>query len=166
MKNKIIISILIILLSISCRKSNDITGGGNGGNNGGNNGVNNGGNNGENNNENIRFTKDNFETPQTNTKEAEDYLIKFREYSAKYSKAELLSYIYHSGFIETSDYSKYYFDENANLTNILNKEVNYKFWGMLPEDTKIALYYKENNGTYSLYEKALIYDYEKGLIKS
>ena len=37
---------------------------------------------------------------------------------------------------------------------------------MLPEDTKIALYYKENNGTYSLYEKALIYDYEKGLIKS
>ena len=28
MKNKIIISILIILLSISCRKSNDITGGG------------------------------------------------------------------------------------------------------------------------------------------
>ena len=77
-----------------------------------------------------------------------------------------MSYTIHSNFIDTGYYSKYYFDENANLTNILNKEVNYKFWGMLPEDTKIALYYKENNGTYSLYEKALIYDYEKGLIKS
>ena len=110
--------------------------------------------------------KDNFETPQINSKEAADYLTKYKEYSAKYPKAELLSYIYHSGFIETSDYSKYYFDENANLTNILNKQVDYKFWGMLPEDTKIALYYKENSGQFSLYEKGLTYDYEKGLIKS
>ena len=110
--------------------------------------------------------KDNFETPQTNTQEAKDYLINYQQYSAKYPKAELLSYIYHSGFIETSYYSKYYFDENANLTNILKNKVDYKFWGMLPQDTKTALYYKENNGQFSVYEKALTYDYEKELIKS
>lgn len=114
--------------------------------------------------------KDNFEAPQTNSKEAEDYLIKFREYSAKYPKAELLSYSIAGGengaHITPSDYSKYYFDENANLTNILKNKVDYKFWGMLPEDTKIALYYKENSGQFSLYEKGLTYDYEKGLIKS
>ena len=114
--------------------------------------------------------KDNFETPQINSKEAKEYLEKYKEYFAKYPKAELLSYSIAGGengaHITPSDYSKYYFDENANLTNILKNKVDYKFWGMLPEDTKIALYYKENSGQFSLYEKGLTYDYEKGLIKS
>ena len=73
-----------------------------------------------------------------------------------------MSYTIHSNFIDTGYYSIYYFDENANITNILNKEVDYKFWGMLPEDKQIALYYEEeNNGTYSLYDRAL--RYEKGI---
>ena len=73
-----------------------------------------------------------------------------------------MSYTIHSNFIDTGYYSKYYFDENANLTNILDRQVNYKFWGMLPEDKQIALYYEEeNNGTYSLYDRAL--RYEKGI---
>ena len=141
MKNKIILAIFIILsIMNSCK--NNVTGGGGGGG--------------------KKVTiKDNFETPQTNSKEAKDYLINYQQYSAKYSKAELMSYTIHSNFIDTGYYSKYYFDENANLTNILNKQVNYKFWGMLPEDKQIALYYRETNGRFELYDRAL--RYEKGI---
>ena len=161
MKNKIIISILIILLSISCRKSNDITGGGNGGNNGGNNG--------ENNNENIRFTKDNFEPPQTNTQAAKDFLLKFNEIKQKYPKAELMLYYRKSNITSDSGYSIYYFDDNANITNIYingqgNKKTNSIFWGMLPDNPQIACYYyKQNNGDYGTDHSLM---YENGLIKN
>ena len=76
MKNKIISIIFIILLITSCRKSRDITGGGN---NGGNNG-------------NSRLTKDNYEPPQTNTDNAKNFLKKFQEMKAKYPKGELMAY--------------------------------------------------------------------------
>ena len=76
MKNKIISIIFIILLITSCRKSRDITGGGN---NGGNNG-------------NSRLTKDNFETPQKNTYNAKRFLVKFQEMKQKYPKGELMAY--------------------------------------------------------------------------
>lgn len=113
--------------------------------------------------------KDNFEAPQTNSQIAKDFLTKYKEYYEKYSKAELMSYTVKQGVIYSSGYARYYFDENANLTNIYwdysgDEKLNYKFWGMLPQDTKMALYYREVNGSFELYHKVLVY--EKGLIKS
>ena len=102
MKNKIISIIFIILLITSCRKSRDITGGGN---NGGNNG-------------NSRLTKDNYETPQKDTPAAKQFLVKFREMKEKYSKGELMLYYRKVNYTVGGSYSKYYFDDNANITNI------------------------------------------------
>lgn len=149
MKNKIISIIFIILLITSCRKSRDITGDNNGVNNGGNNAGNNGGGN----NGNFRFTKDNYEPPQTNTKAAKEFLENFKKMKEKYSKAELMAYyrnIKKFDFTSHSGYKKYYFDSEANITNIYinrsgNKATNCKFWGMLPENPQIACYYYEKN---------------------
>lgn len=173
MKNKIISIIFIILLITSCRKSRDITGDNNGVNNGGNNGVNNGGNNAGNNgggnNGNFRFTKDNFETPQKDTPAAKQFLVKFNEMKAKYPKGELMAYYRDSnGNVYDSGYKKYYFDKDANITNIYingsgDKATNCQFWGMLPDDTQIACYYyKKDDGTFGVFNSLM---YEKGLIK-
>lgn len=154
MKNKIISIIFIILLITSCRKSRDITGGR--GNNGGNNG-------------NSRLTKDNFETPQKNTDDAKNFLKKFQEMKAKYPKGELMAYyrnIKQWHFKIDSGYKKYYFDSNANITNIYIKgkiETNCIFWGMLPENPQIACYYyKKSDGTFEVLNSLM---YENGLIK-
>lgn len=153
MKNKIISIIFIILLITSCRKSRDITGGGN---NGGNNG-------------NSRLTKDNFETPQKNTDDAKNFLKKFQEMKSKYPKGELMAYyrnIKQWHFKIDSGYKKYYFDSNANITNIYIKgkiETNCIFWGMLPGNTNIACYYyKKDDGTFEVLNSLM---YENGLIK-
>lgn len=125
MKNKIISIIFIILLITSCRKSRDITGDNNGGNNGVNNGGNNAGNNGGGNNGNFRFTKDNYEPPQTNTEAAKQFLVKFNEMKEKYSKGELMAYyrnIKQWHFTIDSGYKKYYFDNDANITNIYRRQ--------------------------------------------
>ena len=167
MKNKIISIIFIILLITSCRKSRDITGGDN---NGVNNGGNNAGNNGGGNNGNFRFTKDNFETPQTNTEAAKKFLVKFQEMKQKYSKGELMAYYRNikGGYTSHSGYKKYYFDSEANITNIYinrsgNKATNCQFWGMLPDDNQIACYYyKKNDGTFGVFNSLM---YENGLIK-
>lgn len=155
MKNKIISIIFIILLITSCRKSRDITGGG--GNNGGNNG-------------NSRLTKDNYESPQTNTKAAKEFLEKFQEMKAKYPKGELMAYYRNikGGYTSHSGYKKYYFDSEANITNIYisrsgDKVTNCQFWGMLPDDNQIACYYyKKNDGTFEVLNSLM---YENGLIK-
>ncbi|TXJ53746.1 hypothetical protein [Brachyspira aalborgi] len=171
MKNKIISIIFIILLIISCRKSRDITGDNNGGNNGVNNGGNNAGNNGGGNNGNFRFTKDNYEPPQTNTAAAKQFLIKFNEMRQKYPKGELMAYyrnIKQWHFTIDSGYKKYYFDSEANITNIYingsgDKATNCIFWGMLPDNTNIACYYyKKNDGTFGVFNSLM---YENGLIK-
>ena len=168
MKNKIISIIFIILLITSCRKSRDITGDNNGVNNGGNNAGNNGGGN----NGNFRFTKDNYEPPQTNTKAAREFLENFKKMKEKYSKAELMAYYRNMkkfDFTSHSEYKKYYFDNNANITNIYinrsgNKATNCQFWGMLPENPQIACYYyKKIDGTFEvlnslMYEGKLIED--------
>ena len=168
MKNKIISIIFIILLITSCRKSRDITGDNNGVNNGGNNAGNNGGGN----NGNFRFTKDNYEPPQTNTKAAREFLENFKKMKEKYSKAELMAYYRNMkkfDFTSHSGYKKYYFDNNANITNIYrnrsgNKATNCQFWGMLPEYPQIACYYyKKIDGTFEvlnslMYEGKLIED--------
>lgn len=155
MKNKIISIIFIILLITSCRKSRDITGGG-GGNNGGNNG-------------NIRLTKENFELPQTNTETAKKFLVKFQEMKQKYPKGELMAY--YKGLtswhiIIPSGYKRYYFDNDANITNIYiegNIKTNCKFWGMLPENPQIACYYYEkSDGKIEVLNSLM---YENGLIK-
>ena len=154
MKNKIISIIFIILLITSCRKSRDITGGG--GNNGGNNG-------------NSRLTKDNYEPPQTNTEAAKQFLEKFKEMKAKYPKGELMAYYkgltsWH--FTIDSGYKKYYFDNDANITNIYIKgkiETNCIFWGMLPENPQIACYYyKKSDGKIEVLNSLM---YESELIK-
>lgn len=167
MKNKIISIIFIILLITSCRKSRDITGGDN---NGVNNGGNNAGNNGGGNNGNFRFTKDNFETPQTNTEAAKKFLVKFQEMKQKYSKGELMAYYRNikGGYTSHSGYKKYYFDSEANITNIYinrsgNKATNCQFWGMLPDDNQIACYYyKKSDGKIEVLNSLM---YENGLIK-
>ncbi|WP_302271280.1 hypothetical protein [Brachyspira aalborgi] len=167
MKNKIISIIFIILLITSCRKSRDITGDNNGVNNGGNNAGNNGGGN----NGNFRFTKDNYEPPQTNTAAAKQFLIKFNEMRQKYPKGELMAYyrnIKQWHFTIDSGYKKYYFDSNANITNIYingsgDKATNCIFWGMLPDNTNIACYYyKKDDGTFGVFNSLM---YENGLIK-
>lgn len=154
MKNKIISIIFIILLITSCRKSRDITGGG--GNNGGNNG-------------NSRLTKDNYEPPQTNTAAAKQFLVKFNEMKAKYPKGELMAYYRDSnGNVYDSGYKKYYFDKDANITNIYingsgDKATNCQFWGMLPDDNQIACYYYEKNDrTFGVFNSLM---YENELIK-
>lgn len=153
MKNKIISIIFIILLITSCRKSRDITGGGN---NGGNNG-------------NSRLTKDNYEPPQTNTDNAKNFLKKFQEMKAKYPKGELMAYYRdNNGNVSDSGYKKYYFDKDANITKIYingsgDKATNCQFWGMLPDDNQIACYYyKKNDGTFEVLNSLM---YENGLIK-
>ena len=153
MKNKIISIIFIILFITSCHKSRDITGGGNNG----------GGNSG-----NIRLTKENFELPQTNTDNAKKFLEKFQEMKQKYPKAELMLYYRRVNYTINSGYKKYYFDNNANITNIHingydNKATNCEFWGMLPDNTQIACYYyKKSDGTYVVLNSLM---YENELIK-
>ena len=153
MKNKIISIIFIILLITSCRKSRDITGGGN---NGGNNG-------------NSRLTKDNYEPPQKDTKVAKDFLVKLMEMKKQYPKGELMAYYkgltsWH--FTIDSGYKRYYFDNDANITNIYikgNIKTNCQFWGMLPDDTNIACYYyKKSDGTFEVLNSLM---YKNGLIK-
>ena len=148
MKNKIILAIFIIL-SISSCKSNHNPGGGGGG---------------------KKVTiKDNFEIPQTNTQAAKDFLVKFNEIKQKYPKAELMLYYRKSNSTSDSGYSRYYFDDNANITNIYingqgNKKTNSIFWGMLPDNPQIACYYyKQNNGDYGTDHSLM---YENGLIKN
>ena len=74
-----------------------------------------------------------------------------------------------SNITSDSGYSIYYFDDNANITNIYingqgNKETNCKFWGMLPDNPQIACYYYvQNNGDYGTYYSLM---YENGLIKN
>ena len=153
MKNKIISIIFIILLITSCRKSRDITGGGN---NGGNNG-------------NSRLTKYNYEPPQKDTKVAKDFLVKLMEMKKQYPKGELMAYYkgltsWH--FTIDSGYKRYYFDNDANITNIYIKgkiETNCIFWGMLPENPQIACYYyKKSDGKFGVFNSLM---YENGLIK-
>ena len=165
MKNKIISIIFIILLITSCRKSRDITGDNNGINNGGNNAGNNGGGN----NGNFRFTKDNYEPPQTNTDNAKNFLKKFQEMKAKYPKGELMAYYRdNNGNVYDSGYKKYYFDKDANITKIYingsgDKATNCQFWGMLPDDNQIACYYyKKDDGTFGVFNSLM---YENELIK-
>ena len=90
---------------------------------------------------------------------------------AKYPKGELMAY--YKGLtswhiIIDSGYKKYYFDDNANITNIyINRSgdtvTNCIFWGMLPDDTQIACYYyKKIDGTFGVFNSLM---YENGLIK-
>ena len=69
-------------------------------------------------------------------------------------------------FTIDSGYKKYYFDNDANITNIYikgNIKTNCKFWGMLPENTQIACYYYEkNDGTFEVLNSLM---YESELIK-
>ena len=86
----------------------------------------------------------------------------------KYSKAELMLYYRRVNYTINSGYKKYYFDNNANITNIHingydNKATNCEFWGMLPDDTQIACYYyKKSDGTYVVLNSLM---YENELIK-
>lgn len=86
----------------------------------------------------------------------------------KYSKAELMLYYRRVNYTINSGYKKYYFDNNANITNIHingydNKATNCEFWGMLPDNTQIACYYyKKSDGTYVVLNSLM---YENGLIK-
>ena len=87
----------------------------------------------------------------------------------KYSKAELMLYYRKVNYTVGGSYSKYYFDDNANITNIyINRSgdtvTNCIFWGMLPENTQIACYYyNKNNGEFGVCYSLV---YEKGLIKN
>lgn len=89
----------------------------------------------------------------------------------KYSKAELMAYYRNMkkfDFTSHSGYKKYYFDSEANITNIYisrsgDKVTNCQFWGMLPDNTNIACYYyKKNDGTFEVLNSLM---YENGLIK-
>ena len=86
----------------------------------------------------------------------------------KYSKGELMLYYRRVNYTINSGYKKYYFDNNANITNIHingydNKATNCEFWGMLPDNTQIACYYyKKNDGTYVVLNSLM---YENELIK-
>ncbi len=86
----------------------------------------------------------------------------------KYSKAELMLYYRRVNYTINSGYKKYYFDNNANITNIHingydNKATNCEFWGMLPDNTQIACYYyKKSDGTYVVLNSLM---YENELIK-
>lgn len=87
----------------------------------------------------------------------------------KYSKAELMLYYRRVNYTINSGYKKYYFDNNANITNIHingydNKATNCEFWGMLPGNTNIACYYyKKDDGTFGVFNSLM---YENGLIKN
>lgn len=71
-------------------------------------------------------------------------------------------------FTIDSGYKKYYFDSEANITNIYingsgDKATNCIFWGMLPGNTNIACYYyKKSDGTFGVFNSLM---YENGLIK-
>ena len=89
----------------------------------------------------------------------------------KYSKAELMAYYRNMkkfDFTSHSGYKRYYFDSEANITNIYisrsgNKATNCQFWGMLPDDTNIACYYyKKSDGTFEVLNSLM---YENGFIK-
>ena len=89
----------------------------------------------------------------------------------KYPKGELMAYyrnIKQWYFTIDSGYKKYYFDSEANITNIYingsgDKATNCIFWGMLPDNTNIACYYyKKNDGTFGVFNSLM---YENGLIK-
>ena len=86
----------------------------------------------------------------------------------KYPKAELMLYYRRVNYTINSGYKKYYFDNNANITNIHingydNKATNCEFWGMLPDNTQIACYYyKKSDGTYVVLNSLM---YENELIK-
>ena len=86
----------------------------------------------------------------------------------KYSKAELMLYYRRVNYTINSGYKKYYFDSNANITNIYingsgDKATNCIFWGMLPGNTNIACYYyKKDDGTFEVLNSLM---YENGLIK-
>ena len=89
----------------------------------------------------------------------------------KYSKAELMAYYRNMkkfDFTSHSGYKKYYFDSEANITNIYisrsgDKVTNCQFWGMLPDNTNIACYYyKKNDGTFEVLNSLMD---ENGLIK-
>ena len=88
---------------------------------------------------------------------------------AKYPKGELMAY--YKGLtswhiIIDSGYKRYYFDNDANITNIYIKgkiETNCIFWGMLPENPQIACYYyKKSDGKIEVLNSLM---YENGLIK-
>ncbi|TXJ35452.1 hypothetical protein [Brachyspira aalborgi] len=87
----------------------------------------------------------------------------------KYYKAELMRYYRKVNYTVGGSYSKYYFDDNANITNIyINRSgdtvTNCIFWGMLPDDTQIACYYyNKNNGEFGVCYSLV---YENGLIKN
>ena len=74
---------------------------------------------------------DNKEPTQTDTEVSKNYL---REHFSKYSKGE---------FIEVGN-TTYTFDGNGDMNMIYggsSSSPTYKFWGMSPNDTKIAYYY-------------------------
>lgn len=90
---------------------------------------------------------------------------------AKYPKGELMAYYrnikkWNTQSPSYSGYKKYYFNSEANITNIYIKgkiETNCKFWGMLPENPQIACYYYEkNDGTFEVLNSLM---YENGFIK-
>ena len=87
----------------------------------------------------------------------------------QYPKGELMAYYkgltsWH--FTIDSGYKRYYFDNDANITNIYIKgkiETNCIFWGMLPENPQIACYYyKKSDGKIEVLNSLM---YENGLIK-
>lgn len=88
----------------------------------------------------------------------------------KYSKGELMAYYRNikGGYTSHSGYKKYYFDSEANITNMYisrsgDKVTNCQFWGMLPDDNQIACYYyKKNDGKFEVLNSLM---YENGLIK-
>ena len=93
------------------------------------------------------------------------------EMKKQYPKAELMAYyrnIKNFDFTSNSGYKKYYFDSEANITNIyINRSgdtvTNCQFWGMLPENLQIACYYyKKNDGKIEVLNSLM---YENGLIK-
>lgn len=87
----------------------------------------------------------------------------------QYPKGELMAYYRDSnGNVYDSGYKKYYFDKDANITNIYingsgDKATNCQFWGMLPDDNQIACYYYEKNDrTFGVFNSLM---YENELIK-
>lgn len=91
------------------------------------------------------------------------------EMKKQYPKGELMAYYkgltsWH--FTIDSGYKRYYFDNDANITNIYIKgkiETNCIFWGMLPENPQIACYYyKKSDGKFGVFNSLM---YENGLIK-
>jgi len=100
---------------------------------------------------------------------AKDFLVKLMEMKKQYPKGELMAYYkgltsWH--FTIDSGYKRYYFDNDANITNIYIKgkiETNCIFWGMLPENPQIACYYyKKSDGKFGVFNSLM---YENGLIK-